>query len=137
MVTMQLSDMSTVSWLPPACCFVRMQARLPEFDSKSISLTAWALATLKFTPDFRWLFNFERRAECVLSTLAAAELACTLWALSELKQKSPHELRLGRLVRRQDRFHGFDFQLLVNPRLLRVVRSLTLGPQQGRPSQST
>ncbi|WIA08946.1 hypothetical protein OEZ85_008363 [Tetradesmus obliquus] len=118
-----------------------VQARLPEFDSKSISLTAWGLATLKFTPDFRWLFNFERRAECVLSTLAAAELACTLWALSELKQKSPHKLRLGRLVRRQERFHAFDFQLLVNPRLLRVVRSLTLGPQgppqQGRPSESS
>lgn len=76
--------------------------KLTEFDSKSVSLTAWGLATMKAQPNTRWLFAFERQAERTLSTLAASELACTLWALSELKAKRAHTLRLGRLVRRQE-----------------------------------
>lgn len=108
-----------------------VQARLSEFDSKSISLTAWGLATLKVQPGVRWLYAFEVQAKRTLCTLAASELACTLWALSQLKNKQPHELSLGRLVRRQDRFWDYDYSLLANPRLLRVVRNLTLGPQRG------
>jgi hypothetical protein len=79
-----------------------VRVRLLEFDSKSVSLTAWALATLKVQPTARWLFAFERQAERTLSTLNASELACTLWALSELKSKRADKLRLGRLVRRQE-----------------------------------
>jgi hypothetical protein len=105
---------------------------LHDFDSKSVSLTAWGLATLKASPTARWLFAFERQCERTLSTLAASELACTLWALSELKEKRADKLRLGRLVRRQEVFWGFDYEALANPRLLRVVRQLTLGPQGSR-----
>ncbi|KAF8072851.1 hypothetical protein HT031_000511 [Scenedesmus sp. PABB004] len=112
-----------------------VQAQLPDFDSKSISLTAWGLATLaatergaEFRPSTRFLWRFELAAEAVLGDLAAAELACTLWALSSLKSKRAHELRLGRLVRRQTSFRGYDYQVLTNPRLLRLVRTLTLGP---------
>lgn len=105
---------------------------LLDFDSKSVSLTAWGLATLKASPTARWLFAFERQCERTLSTLAASELACTLWALSELKEKRADKLRLGRLVRRQEVFWGFDYEALANPRLLRVVRQLTLGPQGSR-----
>lgn len=108
-----------------------VQGQLKDFDSKSISLTAWGLATLKVEPGVRWLYTFEVQAKSTLKTLAASELACTLWALSQLKNKQPHELSLGRLVRRQDRFWEYDYSLLSNPRLLRVVRHLTLGPQQG------
>eukprot|EP00878_Enallax_costatus_P006523 GHUV01006840.1.p1 GENE.GHUV01006840.1~~GHUV01006840.1.p1 ORF type:complete len:358 (+),score=138.67 GHUV01006840.1:1-1074(+) len=108
-----------------------VQLHLKDFDSKSVSLTAWGLATLKVQPGVRWLYNFEVQAKRTLSTLAASELACTLWALSQLKNKQPHELSIGRAVRKQDRFWDYDYSLLSNPRLLRVVRSLTLGPQTG------
>jgi hypothetical protein len=111
--------------------YAAVQANLADFDSSSISLSAWGLATLKAKPSTRFLFCFERQAECTLGNLQAAELACTLWALSELKQKRPDQLRLGRLVRRQEVFHSYDHQLLTNLRLLRVVRSLTLGPKGG------
>lgn len=109
-----------------------VRVKLQQFDSKSVSLTAWGLATMKASPTARWLFAFERQCERTLSTLAASELACTLWALSELKEKRADKLRLGRLVRRQEVFWGFDFEALANPRLLRVVRQLTLGPQSSR-----
>lgn len=108
-----------------------VQLHLKDFDSKSVSLTAWGLATLKVQPGVRWLYGFEVQAKRTLSTLAASELACTLWALSQLKNKQPHELSIGRAVRKQDRFWDYDYSLLSNPRLLRVVRSLTLGPQTG------
>eukprot|EP00879_Flechtneria_rotunda_P012978 GHRR01013551.1.p1 GENE.GHRR01013551.1~~GHRR01013551.1.p1 ORF type:complete len:406 (+),score=117.24 GHRR01013551.1:317-1534(+) len=113
-----------------------VQDHLTEFDAKSLSLTAYGLAKLRLKPSVasswpRWLFAFERQAERTLGKLQAGELACTLWALSELKSKRAHELRLGRLVRRQEVFWPFDYQLLANPKLLRVVRSLTLGPQEG------
>jgi hypothetical protein len=183
-----------------------VSASLPAFEAKAISLTAWGLATLKATPGRRWLFAFERQAERTLSSLACAELACTLWALGELKAKRPHELRLGRLVRRQEGaaagrgcrggsercvcvrarcccwasfgggggccaatlpasclpclcapattharshthpacpglpaagFQNFDFEALANPRLLRVVRQLTLGPPHRRGAEGT
>jgi hypothetical protein len=48
-----------------------------------------------------------------------------------LQAKRAHELRLGRLVRRQQSFQQFDFEALTNPRLLRVVRGLLVRPQQG------
>jgi hypothetical protein len=87
-------------WIDALLCVI--ESRLRDYDAKSISLTAWGLATLKVQPGARWLFAFECQAERSLSTLAAAELACVLWALSELKAKKASELRLGRLVRRQE-----------------------------------
>jgi hypothetical protein len=104
-----------------------------DFDTKSLSLVTWSLATLGWDPGSAWLTACEAQAACIVRSLQAAELAVTLWALSQLRQQQPHELQLGRLIRSQEDFLLLDYQLLTNPKLFKVVRKLTMGPQGGWP----
>jgi len=68
-----------------AACY----ASLDRFTSLDLSMTCWALATMRVAPPPSFLSVFLRRVEQVGAEFAPQEVANTLWALARLGAKPP------------------------------------------------
>ena len=64
---------------PPSLSLTHL---LPPSPSQELSNLAWALATLRYTPDPMWMARFERESAERMSSYAAQNLSNTAWAFA-------------------------------------------------------